>query len=90
MRLEDGPEVAFRVELDAGSGGVGTTPALTPDGRYLLYRTSCRYSSCPSKGQGEIRRYDRLTNTTKRVSVNNSGVESNGGDAVASISAIIG
>lgn len=60
---------------------------LTPDGRYLLYRTSCRYSSCPSKGQGEIRRYDRLTNTTKRVSVNNSGVESNGGDAVASISA---
>ncbi|MCB0955842.1 MAG: hypothetical protein KDB06_03655 [Ilumatobacter sp.] len=59
---------------------------VTPDGRYLLYRTSCRPPTCPSLGQGEIRRYDRLTNTTKRVSVNNSGVESNGGDALASLS----
>ena len=56
---------------------------LSPDGRYLLYSANCKYPSCPShgRGQGELRRVDRATNTTLKVSVNNAGLESNGGDA---------
>ncbi|MEQ1700562.1 MAG: hypothetical protein ABMA25_10640 [Ilumatobacteraceae bacterium] len=55
---------------------------ITPDGRYLLYSANCKYPSCPThgRGQGELRRVDRATNTTLKVSVNNAGVESNGGE----------
>ena len=59
-----------------GSGG--GQPAVTPDGRYVVFAASANWLTSPTVTNSQIYLRDRLTGLTELISQSTSGVASNG------------
>lgn len=79
------------LRLDAGAPPLGSTivsslATITPDARYVLYRTNAAYDPVDTNGFEDVYRYERATGNHELVSVTASGVVGDLGSLVASIS----
>ncbi len=69
-------------------GDIATDPRLSGDGRYVVFvSTSSTLVQNDTNGVADVFLYDRVANTTHRVSVSATGAESNGPSSYPEISA---
>ncbi|MBI5137671.1 MAG: PD40 domain-containing protein [Nitrospirae bacterium] len=80
-----------RVSLDPfgfQANGASTQAAITPDGRYTAFTSAANnLLVSDTNGVADVFRYDRLTDTLARVSVNNAGFAGSGASGSPAISA---
>jgi Tol biopolymer transport system component len=78
------PSNSLGFQTNGGSG----LPSISPDGRYVAYESAAtNLVSGDTNGFGDVFVTDRLTGSTTRVSVDNTGNEGNQGGGGPSISA---
>lgn len=79
-----------RVSIDSfgiEGNGASAIASISDDGRYIAYRSSGdNLVAGDTNGQPDVFLHDRQTAETKRISVSNSGVESNGDSGSSKIS----
>lgn len=66
----------------AQANGASDLPAISPDGRYIAYRSKAtNLVANDTNAKADVFLYDRLTGTVERVSVTTTGAQATGGDS---------